>query len=152
MDGGAAAAVSHACLFFTASLQHQGPEALNTAYHEALAAELCRPDAPGGEVAGFFEKQDKTQMAMLPAELRRSLLQSVTEGKVEHLTAQLGEVFRIFLGGGGFKLMDRRFFWPMSKLSCYVKLPPEGETIRSGCRNGSRPGTRPAVCRCLNVR
>ncbi|MFD2877142.1 hypothetical protein ACFTAO_15935 [Paenibacillus rhizoplanae] len=50
----------------------------------------------GGEVAGFFEKQDKTQMAMLPAELRRSLLQSVTEGKVEHLTAQLGEVFRIF--------------------------------------------------------
>lgn len=83
-------------VFFSASLQHQGPETLNSAYHEALAAELCRPDGPGGGVAGFFEKQDKTQMAMLPAELRRSLLQSVTEGKVDHLTDQLGEVFKIF--------------------------------------------------------
>lgn len=50
----------------------------------------------GGEAAGFFEKQDKSQMAMLPAELRRSLLQSVTEGKAQHLTDQLGEVFKIF--------------------------------------------------------
>lgn len=35
-------------VFFTASLQHQGPEALNTAYQEALAAELCKPYGPGG--------------------------------------------------------------------------------------------------------
>lgn len=83
-------------VFFAASLQHQGKEALNTAYREALAAELCRHDTTGGEAAGFFEKQDKSQMAMLPAELRRSLLQSVTEGKAQHLTDQLGEVFKIF--------------------------------------------------------
>lgn len=81
---------------FTASLQHHGQEALNSAYQEALAAELCRPDAPAGEAAGFLEKQDKTQMAMLPAELRRSLLQSVTEGKLEHLSGQLRDVFKIF--------------------------------------------------------
>ncbi|MEK4329453.1 response regulator transcription factor [Paenibacillus sp. FSL R7-0297] len=81
---------------FTASLQPHGPEALNSAYQEALAADLCRPDAPESEAAGSFEKQDKTQMAMLPAELRRSLLQAVTEGKLEHLSGQLRVVFNIF--------------------------------------------------------
>ncbi|QUL57131.1 response regulator transcription factor [Paenibacillus tritici] len=81
---------------FTVSRQHQGPEALNTAYQEALAAELCRPETSGGETTDVSGRQDKTQLALLPAELRRSLLQSVTEGKLEHLSEQLGGVFRIF--------------------------------------------------------
>lgn len=85
-------------VFFSASLEHHGPEFLNASYHEALAAELCRPDSYSPEDIGFFQEQDKGQMAMLPAELKKSLLQSVTEGQLDRLSAQLSDVFRIFSG------------------------------------------------------
>lgn len=83
-------------VFFSASLEHHGPQFLNTVYHEALAAELCRPDSYSPEATVFYQEQDQGQMAKLPAELRRTLLQSVTEGKTERLSAQLRDVFRIF--------------------------------------------------------
>ncbi|KWX70520.1 response regulator transcription factor [Paenibacillus jilunlii] len=82
-------------VLFSASLEHHGAEFLNTAYHEALAAGLCRPDS-GSRDIGFFRKQDKDQMALLPAGLRKSLLQSVTGGECDRLSSQLSDVFRIF--------------------------------------------------------
>ncbi|WP_209444122.1 helix-turn-helix transcriptional regulator, partial [Paenibacillus ihuae] len=77
------------------SLEHTGTTFLNTAYNEALAAELCRPDVKPPEIS-FFQKQDKDQMALLPAGMKKSLLQSVTEGQLEPLSSQLSDVFKIF--------------------------------------------------------
>lgn len=82
-------------VFFSASLEHRGTAFLNAAYHEALAAELCRSDLNNCET-GFFQEQDKNQMALLPAGLKKSLLQSVTEGQHEPLSSQLTDVFKIF--------------------------------------------------------
>lgn len=85
---------------FSVSLQHGSPEELNTAYQEALAAELCEPEAGKLGAVRFYRDQAKNQRVMLPAELRRSLLQSVTEGKVEHLGGRLRDVFSIFSAEG----------------------------------------------------
>jgi two-component system, response regulator YesN len=82
-------------VLFSASLEHRGVKFLNAAYHEALAAELCRPDSDNLDI-GFFRKQDKDQMALFPAELKKSLLQSVTEGEFDRLSSQLSDVFKIF--------------------------------------------------------
>lgn len=82
-------------VLFSASLEHHGTEFLNAAYHEALAAELCRHDLNSREI-GFFQKQDKDQMAMLPAGLKKSLLQSVTEGQFDLLSSQLSDIIKIF--------------------------------------------------------
>ncbi|OKP89807.1 response regulator transcription factor [Paenibacillus sp. P32E] len=82
-------------VLFSASLEHRGTAFLNAAYHEALAAELYRPDLNTREI-GFFQEQDKDQMALLPAGLKKSLLQSVTEGKLDPLSSQLSDVFKIF--------------------------------------------------------
>lgn len=103
----------------------------------------------GGD--GIFEKQDKTQMAMLPAELRRSLLQSVTEGKTLHLTDQLGEVFKIFSAEVASSSWIDAFLANI-KAELLREITARGETMRSGCRNGSRPAIRLLVCRCLSVR
>ncbi|WP_342439598.1 response regulator transcription factor [Paenibacillus sp. FSL L8-0436] len=80
---------------FSASLEHRGAKFLNTAYHEALAAELRRPDLGNIDI-GFFREQDKDQMASLSAGLRKALLQSVTEGEFDRLSAQLSDIFKIF--------------------------------------------------------
>ncbi|CAH1207848.1 Protein-glutamate methylesterase/protein-glutamine glutaminase [Paenibacillus auburnensis] len=82
-------------VLFSVSLEHTGTTFLNTAYNEALAAELCRPDVNTPEIS-FFQKQDKDQMALLPAGMKKSLLQSVTEGQLEPLSSQLSDVFKIF--------------------------------------------------------
>lgn len=83
-------------VLFSASLEHHGTGFLNATYHEALAAELYRPDSYSHEDIGFFKGKDKGQMAMLPADLKKSLLQSVTEGQLDRLRVQLGDVFKIF--------------------------------------------------------
>ncbi|WNS46056.1 response regulator transcription factor [Paenibacillus sp. MMS20-IR301] len=83
-------------VLFSASLQHYGPENLNKIYQEALTAALCHPGAGSREAACFFQEQDKPQVALLPAELRRSLLQFITEGNTERLSTVLGDVFKIF--------------------------------------------------------
>lgn len=81
---------------FSASRQHHSPEALNTAYHEALAAECCREDAVSGGAACFFGEPEKRRMARLPAELRSSLLEAVTGGKPEQVSAGIRDVFNLF--------------------------------------------------------
>ncbi|WP_340022786.1 response regulator transcription factor [Paenibacillus sp. FSL K6-1096] len=81
---------------FTASRQHQGADSLNTAYHEALAAECCRKEEGGGAAACFFQEPEMSRIARLPAELRSSLLAAVTGGNPEDLSARLRDVFNIF--------------------------------------------------------
>ena len=82
-------------IFISASLEHHGTAFLNTAYHEALAAELGGSDLNNREI-GFFQKQDQDQMALLPAGLKKSLLQSVTEGQLEQISSHLRDIFKIF--------------------------------------------------------
>ena len=82
-------------VLFSASLEHHGTAFLNVAYQEALAAELCRSDLNNREI-GFFQKQDKDEMALLPAGLKKSLLQSVSEGQHDQLSSQLSTLFKIF--------------------------------------------------------
>lgn len=83
-------------VLFTASRQHLGTDSLNTAYHEALAAECCRKADGSGADACFFQEPEKSRMARLPAELRSSLLAAVTGGSAEDLGARLRDVFNIF--------------------------------------------------------
>lgn len=80
---------------FTASRQHQGADWLNTAYHEALAAECCRKEE-GGAAACFFQEPEKGRMARLPAELRSTLLAAVTGGEPEQLSTRIRDVFNLF--------------------------------------------------------
>ncbi len=82
-------------VLFSASLEHQGTAFLKAAYHEALEAEVLQPDLNTSEI-GFYQKQNKDQMALLPSGLKKSLLQSVTEGQLEPLSSQLSDVFTIF--------------------------------------------------------
>ncbi|WP_195724220.1 response regulator transcription factor [Paenibacillus monticola] len=79
----------------SASLEHQGTSFLNAAYHEALAAELCRSDLNTRGIS-FFQQQDKDGMALLAAGLKKSLLQSVTEGQLDPSSSQLSDIFKIF--------------------------------------------------------
>lgn len=81
---------------FTASRQHLGTDSLNTAYHEALAAECCSKEAGSGEATCFFQEPEKSRMARLPAELRSSLLAAVTGGASDQLSARIRDVFNIF--------------------------------------------------------
>lgn len=81
-------------VLFSASLEHHGTAFLNAAYHEALAAELCRSHVNGREIV-FFQ-QDKHEIEALPGGLKNLLLQSVTEGQLDPLSPLLSDLFNIF--------------------------------------------------------
>lgn len=82
-------------VLFSVSRVHCGTAFLNTAYHEAVAAELCRLDS-GSRQISFFQEQNKDSISLFPAGLKKSLLQTVTEGQMDRLNAQLNNVFTIF--------------------------------------------------------
>jgi len=82
-------------VLFSVSREHCGTAFLNTAYLEALGAELCRVDSDNSTIS-FFQEQNKEHITLLPAGLKKSLLQTVTEGQMDRLDSQLNHVFKIF--------------------------------------------------------
>lgn len=80
---------------FSVSREHIGTEHLNMAYQEALTANICHTGTDQRDIHHFCE-QDKDEMAMLPAGLKKSLIQSVTAGNTEGLISQVRDIFKIF--------------------------------------------------------
>lgn len=80
---------------YSVSSEQTGTGRLHTAYQEALKAELCRPHTDQRTIRQYME-QSEDQLAELPAELKKSIYQAVTEGDVKHLQVQLKSVFQFF--------------------------------------------------------
>lgn len=80
---------------YSVSSEQTGAGRLHTAYQEALKAELCRPHTDQRSIRQYA-KQSEDQLAELPADLKKSIHQAVTEGDVKHLQVQLKSVFHFF--------------------------------------------------------